>query len=156
MWPALTILACLGLGGLHWWWKRRYDEVRERLVEQTARSASLQEQQQVALGQAEVQQQALFNSMVEGVLLLDGDARVRLVNQALEHLFGLTGDIRGRTIMEALRLHELGELVRQVRAQGQVLGFELRLPGLDGRCLQVNAAAWLDRAGRQPGMILVF
>jgi len=73
MWPALTILACLGLGGLHWWWKRRYDEVRERLVEQTARSASLQEQQQIALGQAEVQQQALFNSMVEGVLLLDGD-----------------------------------------------------------------------------------
>ncbi len=156
MWPALTILACLGLGGLHWWWKRRYDEVRERLVEQTARSASLQEQQQIALGQAEVQQQALFNSMVEGVLLLDGDARVRLVNQALEHLFGLTGDIRGRTIMEALRLHELAGLVSRVRVEGQVLGLALELPGLDQRCVQVNATALLDRAGKQQGMILVF
>ena len=156
MWPALTILACLGLGGVHWWWKRRCDEVRERLAEQTRRNASLQEQQQVALGQADLQQQALFNSMVEGVLLLDGDARVRLVNQALERLFGLTGDIRGRTIMEALRLHELAELVSRVRVEGQVLGLELELPGLDQRSVQVNATALLDRAGNQQGMILVF
>ena len=156
MWPALTLLACLGLGGVHWWWKRRYDEVRERLAEQTRRNASLQEQQQVTLGQADSQQQALFNSMVEGVLLLDGDARVRLVNQALERLFGLTGDIRGRTIMEALRLHELAELVSRVRVEGQVLGLELELPGLDQRSVQVNATALLDRAGNQQGMILVF
>jgi len=156
MWPALTLLACLGLGGMHWWWKRRYDEVRERLAEQTRRNASLQEQQQVTLGQADSQQQALFNSMVEGVLLLDGDARVRLVNQALEQLFGLTGDIRGRTIMEALRLHELAELVSRVRVEGQVLGLELELPGLDQRSVQVNATALLDRAGNQQGMILVF
>src|SRR5438094_5363093 len=156
MWPTLAILAGLGLVALHFWWKRRFDEARERLKEQTGQNAVLQEQQQLALAQAQAQQQALFNSMVEGVLLLDGNGRVRLVNQALEHLFGLTGDIRGRTTMEALRLHELGELVSRVRAQGQVLGFELRLPGLDGRCLQVNAAAWLDRAGRQQGMILVF
>ena len=156
MWPALTLLACLGLGGMHWWWKRRYDEVRERLAEQTRRNASLQEQQQVTLGQADLQQQALFNSMVEGVLLLDGDARVRLVNQALERLFGLTGDIRGRTIMEALRLHELAELVSRVRVEGQVLGLELELPGLDQRSVQVNATALLDRAGNQQGMILVF
>src|SRR5438552_9219441 len=94
--------------------------------------------------------------MVEGVLLLDGNGRVRLVNQALEHLFGLTGDIRGRTTMEALRLHELQELVSRVRVESQVLGFELELPGLDNRCLQVNATALLDRAGNQQGMILVF
>src|SRR5438552_5004160 len=94
--------------------------------------------------------------MVEGVLLLDGNGRVRLVNQALEQLFGLTGDIRGRTTMEALRLHELQEPLNRVRVESQVLGFELELPGLDNRCLQVNATALLDRAGNQQGMILVF
>jgi len=156
MWPALTLLVCLGLVALHFWWKRRYDQARGKLEQQAEQNASLQEQQQSTLAHAQGQQQALFNSMVEGVLLLDGDERVRLANRALEHLFGLTGDIRGHTVMEALRLHELRELVSRVRAQGQVLGFELRLPGLDGRCLQVNAAAWLDRAGRQQGMILVF
>src|SRR5256886_1553508 len=156
MWPTLTILACLGLVALHLWWKRRLDEARAKLKEQTGQNAVLHEQQQLALAQAQAQQQALFNSMVEGVLLLDGNGRVRLVNQALEHLFGLTGDIRGRTTMEALRLHELQELVSRVRVESQVLGFELELPGLDKRCLQVNATAWLDRAGRQQGMILVF
>src|SRR5207248_9515322 len=115
-----------------------------------------QEQQQHALARAQAQQQALFNCMVEGVLLLDGHERVRLVNQALERLFGLTGDIRGRTMMEALRLHELQALAGRVRAEGQVLGFELALPGLDNRCLQVNATAWHERDGRPQGMILVF
>src|SRR2546426_3470717 len=156
MWPTLTILAGLGLVALHFWWKRRFDEARERLKEQTGQNAVLQEEQQLALAQAQAQQQALFNSMVEGVLLLDGNGRVRLVNQALEQLFGLTGDIRGRTTMEALRLHELQELVSRVRVESQVLGFELELPGLDNRCLQVNATALLDRGGEQQGMILVF
>jgi len=156
MWPALTILAGLGLVALHFWWKRRFDAARERLKDQTGQNAVLHEQQQLALAQAQAQQQALFNSMVEGVLLLDGNGRVRLVNQALEQLFGLTGDIRGRTTMEALRLHELQELVSRVRVEGQVLGFELEPPGLDNRCLQVNATALLDRGGKQQGMILVF
>jgi two-component system, OmpR family, phosphate regulon sensor histidine kinase PhoR len=156
VWPALTILSCLGLAALHFWWKRRYEQAREELREQTGRNESLREQQQVTLAHAEAQQQALFNSMVEGVLLLDGSDRVRLVNRAFEDLFGLNGDIRGRTMMEALRLHELRELVNRVRAESQVLGFELELPGLEGRCLQVNATALLDRAGKQQGMILVF
>jgi len=156
MWPALTIFACLGLVALHFHWKRRVDEARKKLAEQIGQNAGLQEQQHHALAQSQAQQQALFNSMVEGVLLLDGNGRVRLVNQALEHLFGLTGDIRGRTTMEALRLHELQELVNRVRVESQVLGFELELPGLDNRCLQVNATALLDRGGKQQGMILVF
>src|SRR5207248_5509211 len=115
-----------------------------------------QEQQQHALARAQAQQLALFNSMVEGVLLLDGNERVQLVNQALEQLFGLNGDIRGRTMMEALRLHELQELASRVRAEGQVLGFELALPGLDNRCLQVNATALREQDGKPQGMILVF
>ncbi|PYL01297.1 MAG: PAS domain-containing sensor histidine kinase [Verrucomicrobia bacterium] len=156
MWPVLTILACLGFGALHFWWKRRYDEAREKLIDQTGQNAGLQEQQQHALARAQAQQLALFNSMVEGVLLLDGNERVQLVNQALEQLFGLNGDIRGRTMMEALRLHELQELASRVRAEGQVLGFELELPGMDDRSLQINATALLDRDGKPQGMILVF
>src|SRR5436309_129339 len=149
MWPVLSLLACLGLVGLHFWWKRRYDQARGKLEQQAEQNASLQEQQQSTLAHAEAQQQALFNSMVEGVLLLDANERVRLVNQALERLFGLTGDIRGRTMMEALRLHELQALVGRVRTEGQVLDFELALPGLDQRYLQVTATALLDRSGRQ-------
>jgi len=156
MWPALTILACLGVVFVHFWWQRRYARARAELREQRQQNAASQEQQQHARAQAQAEQQASFNSMVEGVLLLDGQERVRLVNQALEQLFGLSGDMRGRTVMEALRLHELQELVGRVRAEGQVLGIELEPPGLDNRCLQVNATALLDRNGKRQGMILLF
>src|SRR5881396_555929 len=156
MWTALTILFCLGLVFVHFWWKRRYEGGRAELREQKKQNAALQEQQQHALAQAQAEQQASFNSMVEGVLLLDDHERVRLVNQALVQLFGLSGDIRGRTMMEALRLHELQELVNRAMVEGQVLGYELGLPGLDNRCLQVNATALLNRSGKQQGMILVF
>src|SRR6266516_4103692 len=156
MWPVIAILAATGILFLHVWWKRRYDGARAELRQQKNQNDALQEQQQHARAQSQDEQQASFNSMVEGVLLLDGLERVRLVNQALEQLFGLSGDMRGRTVMEALRLHELQELVIRVRAEGQVLGFELELPGFDKRCLQVNATALLDQNGKRQGMILVF
>ena len=65
------------------------------------------------------QQQALFNSMIEGVLLLDSAGKIRLANQALERLFGLTSDVRGKSILEAFRLHELQELVSRALLDGQ-------------------------------------
>jgi len=156
MWPALAIVALIGLAVLHFWWSARAARLAGDLRRLRTETETLKEQQQHAFAQAEAQQQALFNSMVEGVLLLDGEGRVRLVNQALEHLFGLSGDIRGRTMMEALRLHELQELVNRAMVDGQVLGHELELPSLENRCLQVNATALLQRNGRQQGMILVF
>ncbi|NBV25500.1 MAG: PAS domain-containing protein, partial [Proteobacteria bacterium] len=98
-----------------------------------------------------------FNSMSEGVLVLDADGHVRLVNHALERLFAITGDIRGRTVMEALRLHQVQELVNRTLVKGQVEGFELELPSLESnRSLQVNSAVVLGPDGRQQGLILVF
>ena len=86
----------------------------------------------MTLGQADSQQQALFNSMVEGVLLLDGDARVRLVNQALEQLFGLTGDI--------VPNHSI-----QVVASTRVLGVDAELPReMIGRAMIVRKAERID------------
>jgi len=155
MWRVLTFLAAGGLLVLHFWWRRRLGNSEEQLEEQRRQNAALQKRQRLALAQAGSQQQTLFNGMVEGVLLLDSDGRVRLVNRTLEELFGVTGDIRGRTLMESFRLHQLQQLVNRVRVDGQVLGFELELPGLEGRCLEVNATALLDRDGKQEGMVLV-
>jgi two-component system, OmpR family, phosphate regulon sensor histidine kinase PhoR len=114
-----------------------------------------EEQQRAALS-LQTQQQVIFDSMVEGLLLLDERGCVQLANRAFLLLFSLTADIRGRTIMEALRLHELADLVRSLDTQKQVLGFEMRLPGPEERWLQINAAAiFIDQARRQ-GTVLVF
>jgi two-component system phosphate regulon sensor histidine kinase PhoR len=53
-------------------------------------------------------------------------------------------------------VHELDDLVNQVEAKGQVLNYELKLPDLSERWLQVNAAAISNSAGEREGTILVF
>ena len=112
-------------------------------------------QQQVA-SDAKAQQQVLFNSMLEGLLLLDRNRKIYLANRAFKDLFGIKIELRGKTIMEALRVHELAGLVERVEAEKQVLDYELKLPELSGRWLQVNAAAISDSAGEREGTILVF
>ena len=66
--------------------------------------------------------------------------RILLANRAFMDLFGLTADVRSRTLLEALRLHELAELVDLLGTQKQVLGRQIRLPHPAERWLGVNEA----------------
>jgi two-component system phosphate regulon sensor histidine kinase PhoR len=101
-------------------------------------------------------QQVIFESMVEGLLLLDERGRIELANRAFIALFNITSDIRGWTVIEALRLHELVALVSSLETQKQVLGFEMKLPGPNERWLQINAAAIFNGGGKRHGTVLVF
>lgn len=157
MWPTLTILGFLGTACGCWlWWRQRQarTSLEHRLKEAQAEQRKLEDARQHATASAEAQRAALLNSMGEGVLLLDEEGRIQLVNRAFESLFHLKGDVRGRNVLEALRSHELDELVQRTRASGQVFGAEMELPGLEPRSLQVNAASISN--GRTHGMILVF
>jgi two-component system phosphate regulon sensor histidine kinase PhoR len=147
---AVVLLA--GLTIRNW---RLFIQLRDRLVREQEESRLLREQQQQALAEARSQQQALFNSMVEGVLLLDGNGRVQLANATIAQLFGLHRDIRGQTLIEAFRLDAVQRVFHRVLEDGQVLNEELVLPGPERKCLQINATAVLDGQGRRQGMILV-
>ena len=94
--------------------------------------------------------------MLEGLLLLDRHRKIYLANRAFKNLFGLKIELRGKTIMEALRVHEFDELVKHVETEGQVLDYELKLPELSERWLQVNAAVISNSTGEREGTILVF
>src|SRR6185369_7356263 len=45
----------------------------------------------------------ILASMSEGVLVVEGDGRARLVNPAFRRLFDLHGEVTGRTVLELLR-----------------------------------------------------
>jgi two-component system phosphate regulon sensor histidine kinase PhoR len=156
MWPFIAFVLLVVLLVFQRQWRRRRADLERELARTQRDYAELKDLHQQKMAQESAQLQALFNSMIEGVLLLDREGRVRLANQALDQFFNLTNDIRGQTIMEAIRLHELQDLVNRTAATGQVLDFELALAGLDERCLQVNSSVFLDRDGIQQGMILVF
>ncbi len=156
-WPILTLLALLGAVTVHLWWRARFASAQETLQREILREIEkLQQAQQRAALQVQTQQEALFNSMAEGLLLLDQDGRIQLANRAFNTLFGVTADIRSRTIMEALRLHELADLVEFLGVQKQVVDCELKLFPPNERWLQVNGAAIFNAEGQRQGTILVF
>ena len=153
MWPALTITAIAAAAVLHLWWRRKFLRQQQQVQ---AEMKDLQRRQEQTTSDARAQQQVLFNSMLEGLLLLDRSRRIYLANRAFKNLFGIKTELRGKTIMEALRVHELAALVERVESDGQVFDYELKLPELSERWLQVNAAAISNSAGEREGTILVF
>jgi two-component system phosphate regulon sensor histidine kinase PhoR len=153
MWPFLTILAIAAAFGIHFWWRQKFRHQQRQLQ---AEMEDFQQREQQTAVDAKAQQQVLFNSMLEGLLLLDRNRRIYLANRAFKNLFGLKTELRGKTIMEALRVHELAALVERVEKDGQVFDYELKLPELSERWLQVNAAAIFNSAGEREGTILVF
>lgn len=156
MWPALTgFMLAAGLA-LHFWWRRNYSTLRRLCDEQQRSLASLRESRDDATAQVRAQQQAVFNSMVEGVLVLDESNKVQLVNQSLQKLFALSTDVRGQSIIEAFRMPELADLMKQLRQECSMQSHTLELPGMEERWVEVNAAAVLDRDGIHRGAILVF
>jgi two-component system, OmpR family, phosphate regulon sensor histidine kinase PhoR len=156
MWPEVTF-AVLALGVLvFFWWRRRYSLVRGRLNAAQEALRKLNEQHEQLAARKQAEQQALFNSMTEGVLVLDAGGRIQLVNQSLQRLFRLSREVGGQTIMEAFRVPELAEVMRRLQQEPVVSGLEFELPGMDERWLQVNAASVLDRDGAHRGAILVF
>jgi two-component system phosphate regulon sensor histidine kinase PhoR len=138
------------------WWRRRFADLNEDFRRARELLETSQKQHYQAISRIEAEQQALFNSMSEGVLILDAGGRVQLVNRSLLNFFGLKVDVRGQTIMEAFRLQELVEVMRRLPQERNVQAAELELAGVNTRWLQLNAAAVLDREGTQRGSILVF
>jgi len=152
-WP----LIALSLGGiavaLHFWWRARLRSTEERasaLLERT------REEHAQSLRQIQVQQEAMLNGMAEGLLVLDRNGRVQLANRALGRLFGLAGDPRGQTLMEALRQHELATLFQSLGTKTQTASAEIRLSHPTERLLEANAAAIHSAEGEYVGAVLVF
>ncbi|MBI4664183.1 MAG: PAS domain-containing protein [Verrucomicrobia bacterium] len=155
MWPSVIFIIIVGLILLDAWRRERRHR-RQRFQERQEYTATMLRQQQQAFAEAQTRQQALFNSMVDGVLLLGSNGKIQLINQSLARLLSLSTDIRGQSIAEALRWPALADLVARVAVENQVLGSELEYPGTEPRCLEVNAACYVDPDGKQQGTILVF
>jgi two-component system phosphate regulon sensor histidine kinase PhoR len=153
VWFFFFILALAAAVAVHFAWRQKFRRQRQQVH---AEMEDARRRQQQTTIDAQAQQQVLFNSMLEGLLLLDRHRKIYLANRAFKNLFNLKIELRGKTIMEALRLHELAELVERVEAEKQVFEYELKLPELSARWLQVNAAVISNSAGEREGTILVF
>ncbi len=156
MWPLLTITVAVALAAAVIFFVRERRALESQLDALRRERDDLTATRRAAGDQARAERQTLFNSMVEGVVLLDSQGRVQLVNQSLEEQLQLTGDVRGRTLLEAFRRAELADLLTQLHGERRVLNCELDFTGPQPRWFEVNAATVFDRDGRTQGAIFVF
>src|SRR5688572_4862723 len=113
----LVLLLFLALGYV-WFLTTRLTGARRRheaeLDEHHARrDAELREQAQRTA--------ALFDRMIEGLIVVDGTGRIRLANRAAGELFGFVPPATGRTIIEATRHHEVAAVVARLDLEPEVL-----------------------------------
>jgi PAS domain-containing protein len=132
-----------GSGGLRMAATRMNGSRREIAEQRARREAELREQSQ--------RTSALFDRMVEGLIVVDAGGRIRLANRGRGGLFGFDG-APGKTILEATRHHEVAAVVARLDRELEVLGHELRIDSMAApRFLQVNALALRDAAGPATG-----
>jgi two-component system phosphate regulon sensor histidine kinase PhoR len=99
---------------------------------------------------------SILETMQDGVLLLDAQDRLALVNRTLRAALLLPADVVGLPLADALgrsELVELVELVGQARAHGEPLAAEVVVSGLKPRRLAVRVS---PMRAPQGGLLLVF
>jgi two-component system phosphate regulon sensor histidine kinase PhoR len=98
----------------------------------------------------------ILQSMREGVLVLDEEGRMLLVNPALRATLELPADTEGRAALELIRNAELpGILSRGQAASGPISG-EIETTGPRPRRLLVHAAPLPMVNGKRKGLLAVF
>jgi two-component system phosphate regulon sensor histidine kinase PhoR len=148
------VLLLAGVGASAWFFRTTLRVERGRHVQELA---ALRSQRDTELQAQADRTAALFDRMVEGIIVVGANGKIRLANQAAGALFGFKPPAHDRTVLEATRHHEVAALVTRLDSQPEVLNHELRIEGVaDTRYFQVNALALRGADGARDGAILVF
>jgi two-component system phosphate regulon sensor histidine kinase PhoR len=98
----------------------------------------------------------ILQSMREGVLVLDGDRRILLVNPALRSTLLLGTGVVGKAPLEAVRNADLQEILERAFATGEAVTGEIETGGLTHRRLLVHASPLPPAEGQARGLLVVF
>ncbi len=86
------------------------------------------------------QLKAIFNSMIEGVILTDQVGRVVSINQAVERIFEVKReDVDGKVFLEAIRNNDIAEVISMILNLKESLSKEITLTYPVQRIFEVNA-----------------
>ena len=146
----LVLLAAAAAGA---WW------LRGQLSAEAARHAretdELKRQHADDLHAHVARMEAMLDSMIEGLIVLDARGRIRLVNRAAERLFSFSRMMAGGTLLEAIRNHEVAALATRAATETAPIESEIRIEGASPRVLQISAVALRDSTQAPAGAVLV-
>ncbi len=104
---------------------------------------------------------AILSSMVEGVLISDRSQRIRLVNEALVNLLGLTESPLNRPVIEVFRKHDLQRALEAALEDGSPQQIEISMEvsgpsgGYQTRHFDIHIAGLTPRPKSKPNAALV-
>jgi len=99
-------------------------------------------------------QSRILEAMQEGVVVVDRDGRIVLINPALRAMLLLGADAVGKLLIETVRHAQLEELLAAAREDGsESTRLEIDVPGLKPRRLMLHAA---PLSGDDEGVLVVF
>lgn len=88
---------------------------------------------------------AIFNSMIEGVLVVDKAGRIVSVNPAVEKIFGISKkDAEGRAFLEAIRNNDMADVIKRTLEEGRAVAGEIALVYPVRKIFQVSATPFFD------------
>ncbi|MBW1851992.1 MAG: PAS domain-containing protein [Deltaproteobacteria bacterium] len=100
--------------------------------------------------------EAVFSSMVEGVLAVDREERIVGMNYAAAQIFSCNpNDVQGRTIQEAVRNIDLQKFVMSVLSNQNLVEKDIVLHSTEERVLNGHGTALLDADGNSIGALIV-
>ncbi|MFQ5601193.1 MAG: ATP-binding protein [Candidatus Krumholzibacteriia bacterium] len=103
------------------------------------------------------QREFILSSMVEGLVAVDAEDRMLLVNSSARALLGLDAlEVEGRALVETIRQPGFVDFARKVRISERPLGVELVLCDPQPRWLELHGAPVRFTEGGRAGAVIVF
>ncbi len=151
------VLGFLAAGlAVAWWFSHRRSARQARRLEQQA--GALAADQARFHGQAEHEEfnlRTILGSMAEGVMVVDAQHVVRLVNPSFISLFGPRSDPLGQTVLQLLREAELEEMIAAALATGEAQTRDVTMGGgAVARHFAVHAVPMREQTGA-PGVVAI-
>ena len=94
----------------------------------------------------------VFTAMQDGLLVVDADRRITLLNQAGQRLFGLTAYTRGAPLFETLRDPTIDQIITEAVKSGEAVQREVSIAD---RQLETNAVP-MKNADTVAGAVVLF
>lgn len=87
----------------------------------------------------------IFDSMIEGVIVVDKTSRIISINQTIEKIFNISrAEAEGKAFLETIRNNNIYEIINSVLAKGETFSAEISLIFPVHKTFEVNATPIFD------------
>ncbi len=102
-----------------------------------------------------LQLEAVLQSMVEGVIVIDRDGKVLLANRRAQEMLSVWGEFKGRSVPEVIRSSKVDQALREAATSEGIVVRELEIQTDKKRVLLMHASGFPD-VNPRAGTVAVF